>query len=146
MPQKNWLPALGEGPLGLRKRSGLRLQSPDLIPRPHYRDSQLFATGTLPRNGRSLNLRPKPPLSGIPKLPTTGEFVEMGNHYGRTSRTVDSESATESKLSRQSPLLPESDCTDSGARLGRRRDCAVFGVPQEFTGFLDGCLVGRIVS
>ena len=79
MPQKNWLPALGAGPLGLRKRSGLRLQSPDLIPRPHYRDSQLFATGTLPRNGRSLNLRPKPPLSGIPKLPTTGEFVEMGN-------------------------------------------------------------------
>ena len=34
---------------------------------------------TLPQNGRSLNLRPKPPLSGIPKLPTVGEFVEMGN-------------------------------------------------------------------
>jgi mycothiol system anti-sigma-R factor len=31
-------------------------------------------------------------------------------------------SATESKLSRQSPLLPGSDCTDSGARLGCRRD------------------------
>jgi hypothetical protein len=34
---------------------------------------------TLPQNGRSLNLTPKPPLSGIPKLPTVGEFVEMGN-------------------------------------------------------------------
>jgi zeaxanthin glucosyltransferase len=51
-----------------------------------------------------------------------GEFVEIGDLTAERLSEVDPKSTKEFKLSRQSPILPESDCTDSGAGLGRRRD------------------------